>query len=245
MTALLQARDLTLSSFADTRGFDLAIGAGQRWLITGATGSGKSTLMRTLLGLISPRSGKVVLDGCDLEDVTPHQLLTLRQRTGVVFSGGGLLPAWSGLQNLMLPLRVIKGLSEEQAQAAVLEFSARCQIPEIWLERVAAQLSAEQGTLLALARALIIEPSLLWVDSELVWGVLSYAGTRLGAQLATQVAQGCSLVVGAGAHGVSRDQVPPCGAPTHWARIQGGWLECAAPPTSWTLEPADAQTPIA
>jgi ABC-type lipoprotein export system ATPase subunit len=245
MTALLQARDLTLASFADARGFDLDIGAGQRWLITGATGSGKSTLMRTLLGLISPRGGKVLLDGCDLEEVTPHQLLTLRQRTGVVFSGGGLLPAWSGLQNLMLPLRVIRGLSEEQAQDAVLEFAERCLIPEIWLERVAAQLSAEQGTLLALARALIIAPKLLWVDSELVWGVLSHASTRLGAQLVAQVSQGCTLVVGAGAHGVARDQVPPCGAPTHWAHMQGGWLECAAPPTSWTLEPADAQTPLA
>lgn len=245
MTALLQARGLTLSSFSDTRGFDLDIEVGQRWLVTGASGSGKSTLMRTLLGLISPRSGKVLVDGHDLESVTPEQLLHLRQSMGVVFSGGGLLPAWSGVQNLMLPLRVIQGLSEEQAQAVVLDFAQRCRIPEAWLERVAAQLSAEQSTLLSLARALVIAPRLLWVDSELVWGVLSHANTLLGEQLVTQVVQGCTLVVSVGVSGVPRDQLPPCGGPTHWARLQDGWLECAPPPTDWTLEPADAQTPRA
>lgn len=245
MKPLLQARKLMLSSFDETRGVDLEVMPGQRWLITGASGAGKSTLMRTLLGLISPRSGTVLVDGWDLEDVSPQQLLTLRQSMGVVFSGGGLLPAWSGLQNLMLPLRVVKGLREEEAQAAVQAFAALCLIPPAWLERAAAELSAEQSTLLSLARALLIEPRLLWVDSALLWGVLSHASTRLGAQLTQQVAQGCTLVVGAGPDGVPHNQVPPCGAPTHWVRMQSGWLECASPPTNWTLESADAQTPRA
>jgi ABC-type lipoprotein export system ATPase subunit len=245
MTPLLRAQGLTLASFASGAGFDISILPGQRWLVTGASGAGKSTLMRTLLGLISPRSGTVYLDGVNLEDVTPKRLLSLRHSVGVVFSGGGLLPAWSGLQNLMLPLRASKGLEEEEAQAAVLEFADQCRIPGAWLERAATQLSAEQGTLLALARALLIQPKLLWVDSELVWGVLSHASTRLGAQLAEQVEQGCTLVVCAGATGLPREQVPPCPGPTHWARMQDGWLECRQPPTYWTLETADAQTPRA
>lgn len=240
MTPMLQARGLRLTAFAEERGFDIAMAGGERWLITGESGSGKSTLMRTLLGLISPRGGEVLVDGCNLQDVTPHQLLTLRQRMGVVFSGGGLLPAWSGLQNLMLPLRAAQGLDEHAALDHVLAFAQRCNIPNAWLERAATQLSAEQGTLLALARALIIGPKLLWIDSELVWGVLSHANTRLGGELATQVAQGCTLVTVAGAHGVAREQVPPCGAPTHRARMHDGWLECVAPPTSWTLDTADA-----
>ncbi|NVO05373.1 MAG: hypothetical protein HXX19_05250, partial [Rhodoferax sp.] len=102
------------------------------------------------------------------------------------------------------------------------------------------QLSAEQGTLLALARALLIQPQLLWVDSEMLWGVLSHAGTRLGAQLAAQVEQGCTLVVCAGADGLAREQVPPGPGPTHWARLQEGWLECPQAPTYWTLETAHA-----
>lgn len=240
MSALLQAQGLTLASSGNDRGFDICMKPGQRWLISGESGSGKSTLMRTLLGLDSPRSGSVLLRGVDLQEVSPRQLLTLRQTIGVVFSGGGLLPAWSGLQNLMLPLRTIRGMDEESAHAAVLAFASRCNIPTLWLERAATQMSAEQGTLLALARALIIEPQLLWIDSELVWGVLSHANTRLGAELAAQLAQGCTLVAVAGAHGVPREQVPPCAAPTHWARMQEGWLECLAPPTDWTLETADA-----
>jgi ABC-type lipoprotein export system ATPase subunit len=245
MKPLLHAQGLTLASFGASPGFDISIDAGQRWLITGASGAGKSTLMRTLLGLISPNSGKVFLDGVDLEDVTPKRLLTLRQSVSVVFSGGGLLPAWSGLQNLMLPLRASVGLNESEAEAAVLAFASQCSIPTAWLERAATQLSAEQGTLLALARALILRPKLLWVDSELVWGVLSHADTRLGAQLAEQVAQGCTLVVCAGVAGLPREQVPPCAGPTHWARLQDGWLECPETPKYWTLEPADAQTPRA
>jgi ABC-type transporter Mla maintaining outer membrane lipid asymmetry ATPase subunit MlaF len=242
---LLQAQGLTLSSFANDAGFDITMESGQRWLLTGASGAGKSTLMRTLLGLISPRSGSVLVDGVNLQDVSPKQLLRLRHSMGVVFSGGGLLPAWSGLQNLMLPLRAGKGLDEAQAEAAVLAFASQCHIPTAWLERAAAQLSAEQGTLLSLARALIITPKLLWLDSELVWGVLSHASTRLGAQLAEQVAQGCTLVVCAGAGGLAREHVPPCPGPTHWARLQDGWLECAQAPTYWTLETADDQTPLA
>jgi ABC-type lipoprotein export system ATPase subunit len=245
MSALLHAQNLTLASCANSAGFEIEMAPGQRWLLTGASGSGKSTLMRTLLGLISPRSGTVFLDGVNLEDVSPKRLLKQRQNMGVVFSGGGLLPAWSGLQNLMLPLRASQGLTEAQAEAAVLQFASQCRIPAAWLERAATQLSAEQGTLLALARALLIRPKLLWVDSELVWGVLSHAGTRLGAQLAEQVAHGCTLVVSAGAAGLPREQLPPCAAPTHWARLQDGWLECVAPPITWTLEPFDAQTPLA
>jgi ABC-type lipoprotein export system ATPase subunit len=245
MSVLLQAQQLVLASSVSARGFDIAIAPGQRWLLTGASGSGKSTLMRTLLGLISPRGGSVFLEGVNLEDVAPKRLLKLRQNIGVVFSGGGLLPAWNGLQNLMLPLRASQGLSEAEAQAAVLQFASQCRLPAAWLERAATQLSAEQGTLLALARALLIRPKLLWVDSELVWGVLSHAGTALGAQLAEQVALGCTLVVSAGAAGLPREQLPPCAAPTHWARLQDGWLECVAPPKTWTLEPLDAQTPLA
>jgi ABC-type lipoprotein export system ATPase subunit len=245
MSALMRAQQLVLAAASDTRGFDIAIAPGQRWLLTGASGSGKSTLMRTLLGLISPRGGSVFLDGVNLEDVSPKQLLKLRQSLAVVFSGGGLLPAWSGLQNLMLPLRASQGLDEEEAELAVLQFANQCRIPHTWLERAATQLSAEQGTLLALARALLIRPKLLWVDSELVWGVLSHAGTALGDELAAQVAQGCTLVVSAGAAGLPREQLPPCAAPTHRARLQNGWLECVAPPNTWTLEPFDAQTPLA
>jgi len=240
MSAILQAQGLTLSSFAGEAGFDLRMEPGQRWLLTGEAGSGKSTLMRTLLGLISPRSGDVFLDGFNLQDVSPQQLLSLRQKMGVVFSGGGLLPAWTGLQNLMLPLRAIHGFDEERAHDEVLAFASRCQIPALWLERAATQMSAEQGTLLALARALIIAPKLLWIDSELVWGVLSHANTRLGTELRRQVEAGCTLVTAAGEHGVAREQIPPCGGPTHCARMQDGWLECVAPPTYWTLDTADA-----
>jgi ABC-type lipoprotein export system ATPase subunit len=240
MSAFLQARDLRLKSFTADASFDLTIETGQRWLVSGASGSGKSTLMRSLLGLVSPRSGTVLVDGLDLHEVSHRQLLTLRQSMGVVFSGGGLLPAWSGLQNLMLPLRAIQGLEEEAAQAAVLAFAGRCKIPALWLERAVAELPAEQIMLLALARALLIEPKLLWVDSELLWGVLSQAGTRLGAQLSEQLARGCTLVVCAGVHGVPATQTPPCDAPSHWACMQGGWLECRQDKTPWTLDAANA-----
>lgn len=240
MSALLQGRNLLLPSFTTERGFDLCIAPGQRWLITGDSGSGKSTLMRTLLGLVSPRDGAVFVQGHNLHDVSPAELLRLRQRTSVVFSGGGLVPAWSGLQNLMLPLRAIRGMDEATAHQAVLDFASRCQLPTPWLERSATQLSAEQAPLLSLARALITEPALLWIDSELVWGVLSHANTRLGAELAAQVVKGCTLVTVAGARGVPRDQMPPCGSPTHRAHMQSGWLECLAPPIDWTLDTAHA-----
>ena len=244
MNALLEAQGVNLFP-SDDAGFDIRVEPCQRWLVSGPSGAGKSTLVKTLLGLMSPASGAVFLGGFNLNDVSPGLLRTLRQSTGVVFSGGGLLPAWSGLENLMLPLLAIQGLDEDAAEAMVLRFAEQCQVPLGWLERSATQLSAEQSTLLALARALITTPKLLWVDSELLWGVLSHDHTRLGEQLALQVEQGCTLVVCTGATGVPREQTMPCAAPTHWARMQNGWLECLAPPLNWTLEPVDAQKPNA
>lgn len=236
MTDLVLAQGITLAAFGNERGFDLRMAAGQRWLVSGASGAGKTCLVRTLLGLVSPRSGTVALDGIDLKAVSPQRLRSLRQTMGVVFSGGGLLPAWSALDNLVLPLRAISGLDEDAAEAAVLDFAQACALPAAWLQRPAAQLSAEQATLLALARALLIRPRLLWVDSALVWGLLAQARTQLGAQLAQQVEQGCTLVVCADALGVPAGQAPPCAGPSHWACLQDGWLECRQPPPNWNLE---------
>src|SRR5262245_29365242 len=74
-------------------------------VILGASGSGKSTILRLIGGLIRPRSGAVVVDGQDVTHLSERGLRTLRRKLGMVFQGGALLDSYSVFENLALPLR--------------------------------------------------------------------------------------------------------------------------------------------
>lgn len=166
---LIVARDLVLTAFFNAEPMSFQLAAGEHWLISGPAGSGKTTLARTLLGLISPQQGQLSLFGQDLDSISNRALLALRRNAAFLqaVDGDGLFPAWSAFDNLALSLR--QHDPERYAQhGALLETlqseARRYGIPDSWLDEPVANRSRQQRTAIALWRALQSKPDLVIID---------------------------------------------------------------------------------
>lgn len=130
--------------------------------LLGPSGGGKSTLLRVLGGLLLPEGGEVLMDDTPLPHDPDSALETLRSN-GFVFQGYNLFPHLSALQNIILPLRAVHGMSEHEAQERAVELLTRLGLAEHRLKRPA-ELSGGQQQRAAIARALAPRPALLLLD---------------------------------------------------------------------------------
>ncbi|GAA3106490.1 polar amino acid transport system ATP-binding protein [Kribbella aluminosa] len=176
--------ELAFGSNKVLRGVDLAVPAGRTACVVGPSGSGKSTLLRAINRLLEPDAGDVKLGG---ESVLRGDPDVLRRRIGMVFQHFNLFPHKSVLDNITLPLRKIKKLDTESAQAA-----AREQLELVGLAHKATarpgNLSGGQQQRVAIARALAMKPEVMLfdeatsaLDPELVKGVLALMADLAGA----------------------------------------------------------------
>ena len=152
------------SSVTAVSGVSLEINQGEFVLIVGRSGSGKTTLLNLAAGLTQPASGKVLIDGTDLWDLTDQQQSFLRsQRIGFVFQFPSLLPTLTVLENVILP--TMFGSKQEAAQA---NERATQLLQKVGLaDKLTAyprQLSAGQQQRVVIARALMNRPLMLLAD---------------------------------------------------------------------------------
>lgn len=140
---------------------DLSIHHGESLAIVGVSGSGKSTLLGILAGLDTPTSGRVVLDGTDLNTLDEDGRARLRnQRVGFVFQSFQLLPSLTALENVMLPLELAgKTDPDEQARERLSEVGLAER-----LYHYPNQLSGGEQQRVAIARAFAGEPGILFAD---------------------------------------------------------------------------------
>ena len=145
------------------RGLDFEVERGEVLVIVGASGSGKSTLLRHMVGLDTPQAGRVLYDGHDLHHGPQDTLAALRRRFGVMFQAGALWSSMTLGENLMLPMRLFTSLP-----AAQCERRARFKLALVGLDGgfglMPAQLSGGMRKRAALARALALDPELLYLD---------------------------------------------------------------------------------
>ena len=87
------------------RGVDLEIEDGETFAIIGRSGSGKSVLMKHLIGLIKPTEGRVLIDGVDINTLPYRELRRVRQQFGVLFQGSALFDSMSAFENVAFPLK--------------------------------------------------------------------------------------------------------------------------------------------
>jgi len=145
-------------------GVDLDVMPGEVLGIVGGSGSGKSVLLRTMLGLNKPESGAVLIEGKDITQMREAELLAVKQRYGVTFQHGALFSSLSVAENIQLPIREYFRVSK-QALDQLSELRLRMVgLPADSGDKLPSQLSGGMIKRAALARALALDPALLFLD---------------------------------------------------------------------------------
>lgn len=144
------------------RGIDLTVSAGEVVVIFGASGSGKSTFIRTINRLEEHQRGEIIVDGIALTNDT-RNIAAVRSEIGMVFQSFNLFPHLTALENISLaPMRVRK-YARAEAEAVGMKLLERVGIPE-QAHKYPAQLSGGQQQRVAIARALAMNPKIMLFD---------------------------------------------------------------------------------
>ncbi|RQO35032.1 ABC transporter ATP-binding protein [Herminiimonas sp. KBW02] len=142
----------------------LKINQGEIVSLVGGSGSGKTVLLRQMLGLNQPASGSVRVFGEDINRIAPEHLQQLRNRWGMLFQQGALFSALTVFDNVAQPMRELRVLPRQLIRdAALLKLQMAGIGPEHAL-KMPADLSGGMIKRVALARALALEPELLFLD---------------------------------------------------------------------------------
>ena len=145
-------------------GLDMQVRRGEVFGILGGSGSGKSVLLRTILGLRRPQGGSVHVEGVDMAHLSGQALRTAKARYGVTFQHGALFSALTVRENIQLPM-----IEHLKLPRAAMDDLARLKLRLVGLPQDAgakypAQLSGGMIKRAALARALALDPQLLFLD---------------------------------------------------------------------------------
>jgi phospholipid/cholesterol/gamma-HCH transport system ATP-binding protein len=145
-------------------GLDMDIHAGEVFGIVGGSGTGKSVLLRTILGLQRPVAGTVLIEGRDLNSLSGEELRQVKRRYGVTFQHGALFSSLTVEQNVQLPLTEFFDLSPDLLSMLASMRLRMVGLPPEAGAKYPAQLSGGMIKRAALARALALDPKLLFLD---------------------------------------------------------------------------------
>ena len=159
----LQGVDLGYGARAVLRNVNLRVRAGEIVSIIGGSGSGKSTIVRAMTGLLRPLEGHVQLFGQDLYALEPPARSPLLSRTGLLFQGDALFGSMSMLQNVMFPAEKLTRLPRPVTRELAYIKLELLGVADLALRRPA-EVSGGQAKRVALARATVLDPELLLCD---------------------------------------------------------------------------------
>lgn len=137
--------------------------AGTTEIILGGSGSGKSTILKLVLGLIKPESGVIEVDGEDISGMEEPELMRIRAVMGMVFQEGALFDSLSVAENVGFRLREHESPSEEEFRARVGRMLGFVGLAEYY-DRMPSDLSGGQRRRVAVARAMAHQPGLILYD---------------------------------------------------------------------------------
>jgi len=146
------------------RDINLTVYRGEIISLVGGSGSGKTVLLRQMLGLEKPGRGEVCVFGRTLHEGDVNAMRELRNRWGVLFQHGALFSALNVFDNIAMPLRELKTLDEAVIRELVLLKLSMVSIEPKHADKMPAELSGGMVKRVALARALALEPELLFLD---------------------------------------------------------------------------------
>jgi phospholipid/cholesterol/gamma-HCH transport system ATP-binding protein len=145
------------------RGLNLQVQKGEILAIVGRSGSGKTVMLKLLIGLIHPDRGQVIVEDTDISRLYGRRLDRVRGRFGMLFQGGALFDSMNVFDNVAFPLREKTKLSQAEIAAEVREILAKVGLADMDY-KFPAELSGGMKKRAALARALITNPSIVLFD---------------------------------------------------------------------------------
>lgn len=143
---------------------DLKVRRDEVMSLVGGSGSGKTQLLRVILGLKRPAAGRVRVFGVSWEDSSAKKVRDARRNMGMLFQGGALYSALSVYENIAFPLRERGGLAEEDIRGIVHAKLAQVELEPSHGKLLPANLSGGMVKRVSLARALALSPDLLILD---------------------------------------------------------------------------------
>jgi phospholipid/cholesterol/gamma-HCH transport system ATP-binding protein len=164
--AVIDVRDvsITLGGYPVHRGLSLAVARGEVVALIGGSGTGKSVLLREIIGLLKPQAGRIELFGQSVWDSTPAQMNLLRKRFGVLFQDGALFSSLSVEDNVATPLFEHTDLPHSTCRQLARLKLALVGLPPDTAGKGPSELSGGMRKRVALARALALDPELLFLD---------------------------------------------------------------------------------
>jgi cell division transport system ATP-binding protein len=190
MDKVIAAKELTLAYTNEETIINRAnfeIHAGDFVFLTGASGSGKSTILKSLYGELPIDSGDLYVAGVPLTHIKPKKLNFLRKNIGIVFQDYKLINEWDIEKNVMLPL-LIAGYAPEVCDAQVTKLLSHVKLSH-QIGKHPIELSGGEQQRVAMARALAHNPIMILADeptgnlddysASLIWGLLEGANEQL------------------------------------------------------------------
>jgi phospholipid/cholesterol/gamma-HCH transport system ATP-binding protein len=153
-------------AFGDRQVFDgltFSFPANRISVILGGSGSGKSTALRLIGGLVQPLAGRIFVDGVDITSISERKMYTVREKLGMLFQGGALLDSMTVDENLAFPLRERTALSGREIDERVRETLGAVGLNDAG-DLLPGQLSGGMVKRAALARAIVTRPLILLCD---------------------------------------------------------------------------------
>lgn len=144
-------------------GVSFDVTEGETMIVIGASGSGKSVLLKSIVRLLDPDGGRISVDGQEVGALTREELYELRRRVGYVFQFAALFDSMTIEQNIAMGLRRIEGMTRSEIRSRVEESLARVDL-EGYGSRLPSELSGGQRKRAGVARAIATRPKYLLYD---------------------------------------------------------------------------------
>ncbi len=146
------------------QGVDLEVCAGRSMVVIGGSGTGKSVLLKCILGLITPDSGSIIIDGKPVTHLSERKRAKVMAKFGMLFQGGALFDSLSVWENVAFRLLYADGLgrkaAKERAEAALNQVNLGAEVMNL----SPAELSGGMQKRVGLARAIVAKPEILFFD---------------------------------------------------------------------------------
>lgn len=141
----------------------LNVRQGENLVVFGQSGTGKSVLLKCIIGLMKPNAGRIIIKGEDITQLNAKQLNELRKNTGFLFQGAALYDSMTVRENLEFPLKRHTEISDEDAYEKVLKTLELVSLKDA-VDKMPSELSGGMKKRIGLARSIITDPEIMFYD---------------------------------------------------------------------------------